>query len=146
MSAIASANTPTCTHYYAPPGSNSGSDGHRAGEGSARPVPLFVPQPHPIIHIDYSTPVMSTAAYIEYCRLDCLSTVLALGSTFTSMRQRRAGGGVGGGRAASTPHLPRHLRGRAADGLCGYTRAHCYSPLKFVAPMGIPHTKENSEA
>ena len=33
-----------------------------------------------------------------------------------------------------------------SDGLCGYTRAHCYSSLKFVVPIGVPDTKENSEA
>jgi hypothetical protein len=32
-----------------------------------------------------------------------------------------------------------------ADGLCGYTRARCYSSLKCLVAIGILHIKETGE-
>jgi hypothetical protein len=61
-----------------------------------------------------------------------------------------AGGGVpsGAGRVSRIA-AQRALRGLPRlllhDGLRGYTRARCYSPLEFLVTMGILHTKEIRE-
>ena len=47
-----------------------------------------------------------------------------------------------GGHQRRQPHRARAQQRRGEGGLYGYTRAHCYSSLKFVVPIGIPHTKE----